>query len=478
MRHQFGWKIFITAALITYQCSASYPEEQPENKFLIHNKMQILAQEQLIEVFVEDHFTEEMDQLRVQCFPTYKNKSTSRDQFDERSKHIVVFVNNIIAAYGRLTPGPNAVFESWTQGRAQIPTGEDIIDLGRCCVSPLYRGTLLYETIILRGFQYAEDNKFKYVAGGYEVERYLGVRLLKLGFEHSGEAVYAGGSADGIGKTLIQPIVFKIKPYQYDWKNLINLSLGSLHNSVYNNPIELFWKHIIHPGIKSLERVEFADDQTLIQELQELTSPSYEDPSAMINRDLNRCTKLYLLREKGGKLISFFMVGWEPLMFRGKSIQSVFLGLSATCQDKKNSGIVRTLYQRFILDAQTWQKKNSSKLLLWYTTATPSVIHATNTIFVENEPYMDGSYSCEGKELALAIKEKMGWEAAGQGDHPFVLKRVAEATRYSYQERERIRKILEKYHFRLFEQLGIDETHGDRLLRICRVPSDSKAARL
>ena len=62
----------------------------------------------------------------------------------------------------------------------------------------------------------------------------------------------------------------------------------------------------------------------------ELSVPSYEDPTAVVYRDLNHSNKLYLARDSDGKLTNFFMVSWEPISFEGSFIPSVFLGLSVT----------------------------------------------------------------------------------------------------------------------------------------------------
>ena len=53
-----------------------------------------------------------------------------------KKKAIAVRIDNRIAAYGRLTPGPDSVFEKWTRGKASIPTGRHVMDLGRCLASP------------------------------------------------------------------------------------------------------------------------------------------------------------------------------------------------------------------------------------------------------------------------------------------------------------------------------------------------------
>ena len=69
-------------------------------------------------------FDSEMDALRMECFQGRYDSGTSRDEFDSRRWYVVVYLDNELAAFDRLTPVPNAVFEAWTQGAAEFPLGK------------------------------------------------------------------------------------------------------------------------------------------------------------------------------------------------------------------------------------------------------------------------------------------------------------------------------------------------------------------
>jgi hypothetical protein len=58
-----------------------------------------------IVVSIEKKLSPEMDVLRLRCFPGVIPLDTSRDEFDDRSEHLVIKIRGVIAAYGRLTPG-------------------------------------------------------------------------------------------------------------------------------------------------------------------------------------------------------------------------------------------------------------------------------------------------------------------------------------------------------------------------------------
>jgi len=220
----------------------------------------------------------------------------------------------------------------------------------------------------------------------------------------------------------------------------------------------------------TIRSTQFREDEVLRQEMLDLMAPSYEDPTALFTRDLAHCNTLYLARDAEGKMICFFMVAWEPLETPNhKILPSIFLGVSAVRQDAKNSGVVGYLYHQCIADAVEWEQEQNEKLILWGTTATPTIYLAAQTFLADTEPRLDGSYSPIGAELAMAIHQKQ-WPLIKANDHPFVLKNVALNTRYSEAELERINRICQLKKFELFCKLSIEETNGDRLLFIARTP--------
>lgn len=217
-----------------------------------------------------------------------------------------------------------------------------------------------------------------------------------------------------------------------------------------------------------LRRKSFRSDKTLRLEIERLVAPSYEDPTALIAREFEHCDTLYLARNENDCLISFFMVAWEGIKIRNALAPSVYLGLSATSQDTKNTGIVRQLYTNFISDGADWERRNNCRLLLWGTTATPSAFFAVQTLFAEAQPDLEGGFSFEAAEIALHLRQQLCFSVDRLD--PFVLRGVALNTRYSPKELARIDLICKKRNFLLFERLGINERNGDRLLFICRIP--------
>lgn len=210
----------------------------------------------------------------------------------------------------------------------------------------------------------------------------------------------------------------------------------------------------------------------LRQELLELAAPSYEDPSAVVEREWETSNCIYLARDGSGSILCFFMVAWETLEFdRSEQVPTLHLGLSAAGEGAKSVGLTGELYLRYLKDAVAWEKKHGQRLIGWGTTATPIVYLATRTFSPEIEPRLDGSYSARGAEVANALRRKLG-APVDTADHPFVLKNLAANTKYSAQEKERIERISKTKNFSLFRDLGVDESTGDRLLFLVPTPDN------
>lgn len=209
-------------------------------------------------------------------------------------------------------------------------------------------------------------------------------------------------------------------------------------------------------------------------ELALLAAPSYDDASAILAREVDACSHLYIGRDDQGQLAGFFMTGREDLS-ADHSLPSdlalVHVGWSACREDLKNSGATMALFERCIIDIQLWEQALGRRALLWSTTASPTIYLGVSRYLANVEPRCDGSYSSEGARYAHWLRERLGAPAAADGEHPFALQGIATATRYSAAECMRVARVIERKQFGLFAQLGIDEAFEDRLLFIARTPA-------
>lgn len=205
----------------------------------------------------------------------------------------------------------------------------------------------------------------------------------------------------------------------------------------------------------------FRSDVQLIQSLWNLIAPSYEEPSSLLNRELNHCTHLYLGHNQG-ELICFFLVAWEFITLNGSQHPAVYMGLSATRQDRKNSGVVRQVYVQALKDALAWENELATKLIVWATTATPTSYLFSQTLLENVQPLLDGTFDSKAAEIAKAIRHQQDYGI--NQETPFMLRGVAQETHYSASELHRIERVTTSKNFGLFRQLNISEHLGDRLL--------------
>lgn len=217
----------------------------------------------------------------------------------------------------------------------------------------------------------------------------------------------------------------------------------------------------------TVHNTSFRTDARLLAEMREVIAPSYDAEPAMFAHDISCCNRAYVLRDNSD-LVAFFLTsfveGDDPRCQRA----CIYLGLSATRQSHKNTGIVRSLFERFTDDARAFEIQVESAIPMFGTLATPSSYYSVNMIWANAEPLMDGSYSEKGREHARIALKWLNAEASD--DHPFVLHAYAVGTRYSKLERERIARLIAKTQFSLLERLGVVEARGDRLLVVCEVP--------
>lgn len=171
----------------------------------------------LLVTAVSEVFTEELDRLRCLCFPEPDGNESSRDEFDSRSLHVVAMVEGDLAAYGRLTSGPKSVFETWTRGEASIPTGRNVVDLGRCLVAPQYRGLDLMMLVCLEALLLSARIGYDVVVGSVVPGRRTAEMLKLIGFENSGPPVQCFKEKP-TGPYCIQPLIAHCKQTDHWFK--------------------------------------------------------------------------------------------------------------------------------------------------------------------------------------------------------------------------------------------------------------------
>jgi hypothetical protein len=125
--------------------------------------------------------------LRASRFPAPDGSLVGGDEFDDRA------------------PG---VFSTWSKGAAEVPSGPDIADLGRCCVHPDYRRLELLRSVGLEGLIHSFSLNMAHVNGAHVPGRFLAASSQDMGFRSVGPCVE---SFEPNGNKTYQPVSCDLK---------------------------------------------------------------------------------------------------------------------------------------------------------------------------------------------------------------------------------------------------------------------------
>lgn len=251
----------------------------------------------------------------------------------------------------------------------------------------------------------------------------------------------------------------------------------------------------------------------------ELCAPSYVDASSLLQNDMRfpgqrtvytawaaaalsprqtESTALESATANGAAdrlLVAFFIVVWHALptvpAIHGSvsqqpaHIMAVYMGLSATHSRFANTGVVLSLYASLAEDVLEWEARHRRRVIIWCTSATPSVFHALKLVTKDANPKHDGSYNEAEVPYALAVQQYLHYTRKlmdaptfvsndhHSSNHPFRLAGAGLAE-YSAAERRRIIKLKQKHPMILFDKLDVDESRRDRVLFLCRSPTSQR----
>lgn len=116
-------------------------------------------------------------------------QATGTDEFDAGSVHVILQTQGDLAGYGRLTIGGPGVFNTWTQGRAGLPAGHAVADLGRCFITPAFRRRELFGPLCASAMMIARSLGCSVVNGACIPGRRILETLADVGFVPHNSAV-------------------------------------------------------------------------------------------------------------------------------------------------------------------------------------------------------------------------------------------------------------------------------------------------
>lgn len=204
-------------------------------------------------------------------------------------------------------------------------------------------------------------------------------------------------------------------------------------------------------------------------QIKSILKPLYVDVEFLLERELKLNNYIYLYQNESSEILGFFMVNFPSLTSLGHNF--IYLGLSCASKHKKNIGF--SLYAKFTLDAYQLEKEFNTKIYLYGTTATPTLLGLLTKVWSNLRPSLEGEYSQNDKVLAEKIKPLLNYKNNAD-EHPFILKKMASKTLYSPAEKARITAYATKNKIHLFEKIGVNEENGDRLLVILEIPDKTK----
>jgi predicted GNAT family N-acyltransferase len=114
---------------------------------------------------------------------------TMADEFDHRSEHVTLWAASEPVATARLTSGPHSVFETWSQAKADIPTGSHVADVSRVAVRPDMRRLGLSSIVVLGCLRRAAEKQFRFVVGASMPGGALFNLMKRIGFTEAGNVV-------------------------------------------------------------------------------------------------------------------------------------------------------------------------------------------------------------------------------------------------------------------------------------------------
>lgn len=129
-----------------------------------------------------NQFTPAIDWIRKEGF--FKNESieSTRDEFDDHSKHLLLSFNTELVGYVRLTMPPPSVIFTWSQGKVKDPFQEHVIEYNRFVIAPKWQRLGLPSVFAAEALLYAYQRGFIYGAALVDPV-VVSPMLVKLGFD-------------------------------------------------------------------------------------------------------------------------------------------------------------------------------------------------------------------------------------------------------------------------------------------------------
>jgi len=214
-------------------------------------------------------------------------------------------------------------------------------------------------------------------------------------------------------------------------------------------------------GYRLFEEINYQSNTELMDEMTAVAAPSYNGTRSLLEREFAHNHFVYFIRNKGQELVAFFLTNFDEI----DNELICYMGLLAVDTRYKNSFLSAPLVFHHIRRLKEKEFLLGRSIQTWATTASRTILKLFSS-FCHYEPAPDGSFTEEGKAIARKIGHY--YNLTSDRQNPFVVRKLAYETQYSKEENLRMEHVARPKSVNVFEQFGIDEKLGDRLIVVVR----------
>jgi hypothetical protein len=123
-----------------------------------------------VRVQADEKWTDADDQLRRLLWQPNDESAPVKDDFDDVSTHVRLFLGLDYVAHARLTFHPPSVLRAWSREDPDLPILPGYVDATRGGIHPAFRGRGFYEVLAYHLIRVAIERGADYLAATIEIE--------------------------------------------------------------------------------------------------------------------------------------------------------------------------------------------------------------------------------------------------------------------------------------------------------------------
>ncbi len=233
-------------------------------------------------------------------------------------------------------------------------------------------------------------------------------------------------------------------------------------------------------AIRSIAGESFWHDKQLIQQMESLHSKAFDEESLQIFRKrIQASNGLHYRMDAHGNLLGFFLVTYSEIVINDQSLNTMFCGPMITDDHVKGTGLIsvplfvaamQEAKRREVIPREVAQSKGT---IVWGIGAVSTSIKGMYRYLHDVNPRPDGSYSDDSIPIVSELRGELLLSKTLSDGHPFFLKNFFKGRLvYRPDELTRIRTSFNNRRSAVFSLLGFDESQGDGILFIGKLPPD------